>query len=535
MLYQFIKINFHKQSLELMMLILFQYCTLTASNQGFVSSMASAAGAGLNMGHGRGIGHGRGTRHFHSSNLDGSTLPWRARIRNYQRSTTEQGCDLNVIALSDSNGKPLTKDVEGLSPSKTLYHLGWYTGLEMVQYCHVENPFDPQSGGAGNDNVPQATDAMCREQNALQGRITQPTNLPIKDVNRHFISCMDSRVGYAAIAAPGGDMGQFILGLGAAEYIIGYPFTPDDVLHFFQQYIQTMGGNGDDVGFDQQGINHYTGHHNSPEGKGYFNMCTDTASHTAWFAASKIEGQSLLMQKWNPLDTTGRRRLLKTCADPEHVGDTLLKAMVASENGEKEWGVRKEIAQATIRAFFAVWFDPFNSSREHLLLPVLAGEQKPSAVVNVESPEMCHPLTPLVVQKIHSVTPTPGKDLLTLGGEKDGGSESALLEQNMKIKKLKRSSSSSMIKNQLSESEAVVDDRTNVGVDPIGDGTQILVHHYLAAQNYRRTLSQFFSGIFGLDQDKLLGRMEMLAKRAAKKIKSQVAAGKPHYTASFLR
>ena len=85
MLYQFIKINFHKQSLELMMLILFQYCTLTASNQGFVSSMASAAGAGLNMGHGRGIGHGRGTRHFHSSNLDGSTLPWRARIRNYQR------------------------------------------------------------------------------------------------------------------------------------------------------------------------------------------------------------------------------------------------------------------------------------------------------------------------------------------------------------------------------------------------------------------------------------------------------------------
>ena len=42
-------------------------------------------------------------------------------------------------------------------------------------------------------------------------------------------------------------------------------------------------------------------------------------------------------------------------------------------------------------------------------------------------------------------------------------------------------------------------------------------------------------GMFGLEKDKLLGRMEMLAKRAAKKIKKQVAPGKPHYTASFLR
>ena len=71
------------------------------------------------------------------------------------------------------------------------------------------------------------------------------------------------------------------------------------------------------------------------------------------------------MQKWNPLDTVGRRRLLQECASPEHVGDTLLKAFVTSENGVEEWGVRREIAQATIRAFFSVWFDPFNSAREY--------------------------------------------------------------------------------------------------------------------------------------------------------------------------
>ena len=45
----------------------------------------------------------------------------------------------------------------------------------------------------------------------------------------------------------------------------------------------------------------------------------------------------------------------------------------------------------------------------------------------------------------------------------------------------------------------------------------------------------WYLGMFGLEKDKLLGRMEMLAKRAAKKIKNKVAPGKPHYTASFLR
>ena len=90
-------------------------------------------------------------------------------------------------------------------------------------------------------------------------------------------------------------------------------------------------------------------------------------------------------------------------------------------------------------------------------------------------------------------------------------------------------------KEEVSSSEAGVDERTNVGVDPIGDGGQILVHHYLAAVMYRREMCQFLSEIFGLEFNKLLGRMEMLAKRAAKKIKNQIAAGKPHYTASFLR
>ena len=113
------------------------------------------------------------------------------------------------------------------------------------------------------------------------------------------------------------------------------------------------------------------------------------------------------------------------------------------------------------------------------MLPILAGDQKPSAVVNIESPEMCHPLTPLVVPKVHTVTPTAGSELFKSGGESDGGAESG---------------ESLFLQEGVSGSEGGIDERTNVGKDSIGDGAQILVHHYLAASMYRREMADFLSG-----------------------------------------
>ena len=71
--------------------------------------------------------------------------------------------------------------------------------------------------------------------------------------------------------------------------------------------------------------------------------------------------------------------------------------------------------------------------------------------------------------------------------------------------------------------------------DPIGDGSQILAHHYVAAAMYRGQLADFLSNMFGLDRDVLLAKMNHLANKGAKKIVDKVAAGKPTYAASFLR
>ena len=496
--------------------------------QGFagsaLSAAASSAGASLNMGGGRGVGVGRYRRR--RADKDGFMPPvgpggeaphWRSQRSDMILTTTQQGCNINVISLKPQNA---FKE-DGLSPSKALYHLGWYTGLEMVQWCHVENALGPADEG----RLPPATDPNCRENEALQGRLTLPSNLPLKNVDAHFLTCMDSRVGWAGISAPGGDMGQFILGLGAAEYIIGYPFSPDDVLHFFLQYVSQMGGPAPDW-------RHNAGHDNNPTGKGYFAMCTDEAAHEAWFKAAKVDGPSILTQRWNPLDTVGRRNLLKKAALPEHIGDVFLRSLVEAES-EKEYGVRKEIAAAAIRAYYAVWFDPFNSLRSHLLYPILGGEQKPSAVINIESPESCHPLSPLVVQKIHSSTPTAGSELLKIGGEKDGSEAgSAFLELQSQSKAAARATS---LRANVRAAATGDGDTGGEAGDKAGDGSQVLVHHYLAAANYRATLADFFSDIFGLDRDRLLAKMNRLGNDAAAKLVAKVASGKPQYAAAFLK
>lgn len=492
-----------------------------------MGTAAGAAGAALNLGGGRGVGAGRFRRSRVGAGGPGAPH-WRAQVAANRLTTTQQGCNLNVVSLKPQN--PFKED--GLSPSKTLYHLGWYTGLEMVQWCHVENALGPADEG----RLPPATDPNCRENEALQGRLTVPSNLPLKNVNAHYLSCMDSRVGWAGIAAPGGDMGQFILGLGAAEYIIGYPFSPDDVLHFFLQYLSQMGGPESASEKDE------AGHNDNPTGKGYFAMCTDEAAHVAWFKAAKVDGPSLLTQRWNPLDTVGRRNLLKKSAVPEHVGDVFLRSLVEAET-QTEFGVRKEIAEAAIRAYYSVWFDPFNALRSHLLYPILGGEQKPAAVVNIESPESCHPLSPLVVQKVHSSTPTAGGELLKMGGEKDGSEAGAgflEIDASSRVRaakagvKKKSEATAGLRANARAGARGDGDAGAEAG-DAVGDGAQVLVHHYLAAASYRASLATFFSGIFGLDRDRLLAKMNRLGNAAATKLIAKVAAGKPQYAAAFLK
>ena len=430
-------------------------------------------------------GRGRGAgRHFGSKSAP-AEMP--------HPGTTQQGCDVNVLSIAKQGG------AGGLSWAKTLYHVGWFTGLENVEMCgrgnrgslgggtdgEIDSTMSPDGLGGG------APDPICRKKGNLQGRITLPTNLPIKDVNRHYLSCMDSRSAYAVQGSPGGDLAEFIIVLDAIEKIIEgqetiqqrdrtkrgmgvardkgtltvngvrskfgfnmgsetlgadqviasngklsnsgpvdqFTHTPDDVSYLLRRFLMEM-GEGRNAGGAQQrpdqglgeqnqkGVNQ-KGHYMHPYGKPYFYMHTDVDTKDKWFAAARVP------EPWNPLDDKGRRRILQQSAKPEHVGCTHLKYMIQEA---AKYKIRAKLVESAIQAFMAIFFDPFDPLRQHLLFPVLNGaKQKPAAVINVESPEGCHPLTPLVVPRIHTVHPdgagsiltTPSEGGIAAGGEGD--------------------------------------------------------------------------------------------------------------------
>jgi hypothetical protein len=58
-----------------------------------------------------------------------------------------------------------------------------------------------------------------REDDGVQVQLFRPSNIQFADTTLHFFSCVDSRSKYALIGAPGGDMGEFIIGLCALEQV----------------------------------------------------------------------------------------------------------------------------------------------------------------------------------------------------------------------------------------------------------------------------------------------------------------------------
>ena len=89
----------------------------------------------------------------------------------------------------------LTTPGGGPSPKDIAVHLARYTGIWDM---HIATQA-VSSGGVA------------------QGQLYAPSRLPFVAVGKHFFADVDGRIDFAAMGTPGGDMGEFILGLCALE------------------------------------------------------------------------------------------------------------------------------------------------------------------------------------------------------------------------------------------------------------------------------------------------------------------------------
>jgi hypothetical protein len=105
----------------------------------------------------------------------------------------------------------------GASAASALKHLTRYTELEGVQ-----------------DDGERA-----------RGWLKHSLKMEKVDVRRHFWSCVDARSTYAVLGTPGGDFGEWLLAMAAAEKLNpAHKFTMEEVNSLFQEFLYRMEGIG---------------------------------------------------------------------------------------------------------------------------------------------------------------------------------------------------------------------------------------------------------------------------------------------------
>lgn len=180
-------------------------------------------------------------------------------------------------------------------------------------------------------------------------------------------ACVDGRDDSSVVGTPGGDAGEFMLGLGAVERVLGRPLTRAVVTKLLRRRLDTFGR---------------------------FYMHTDIAAGNRFIAA--LRGDSRLTQaigttyealewrKWlsePPLEA--RPPLLEHFTDPQHMGCGHLRLML--QNPE-QYEIRSALVVDFLRAFFSTrWAGA--PEMENVVLP---GGHQEGAVVNVRVEGQLH-------------------------------------------------------------------------------------------------------------------------------------------------
>eukprot|EP00753_Platysulcus_tardus_P021317 PLAT8819.1.p1 GENE.PLAT8819.1~~PLAT8819.1.p1 ORF type:complete len:440 (+),score=213.43 PLAT8819.1:22-1341(+) len=392
------------------------------------------------------------------------------------------------------------KEGDGLSAKDAVFHAGWFAGINNPQLCH--NPTH------SDDQLPPPP-GNCREWGSAQAQLMRPQNVVVKNVGTHYLSCTDSRAEYAVLGTPGGDLGEFILGLAAVEEALHHPLPPDGVLSVLNNYLSAMSG----------------------WGKSYFYMHTDGEAENAWYQAASV------VRPWNPLDADGRLRLVKASSVPDHIGCSHLRALV--EEGD-DYGVRPSLAASAIEAFVNVYFDIFSPHRQHLMFVTLHGDAQPDAVFNVYSSEVCKDYAAVVVPRIHSASPSsperppppPEPGLLLQLAERS----SARLRGTAAA----QATAGSRQDDDGDEVQTVAAAKSTYSTDEKEEddpnvGSSVMVNHYVAAMHARSQLAAFLASQFDLNGQLLAAKMNRIAKQQWPAVVARDAEGKPQYVVSYFK
>lgn len=173
-------------------------------------------------------------------------------------------------------------------------------------------------------------------------------------------SCIDGREDNAIIGTPGGDAGELMLGLAAAELVIGRTLSQKHLNTVFRAFSDNFGGIY--LHTDNHALGRLANHLNSDP----------------MFSPFLVKLNSLDM--WRNFlhfpPTHLRAKLLDYLLEPNHIGCGHLKLALTHADA---YGVRQEVVAGIFRAFFEEYW----RGASNLNWVILGGEHTEGAVVNV--------------------------------------------------------------------------------------------------------------------------------------------------------
>jgi rhodanese-related sulfurtransferase len=196
------------------------------------------------------------------------------------------------------------------------------------------------------------------------------------------VSCVDGRDDSGLIGTPGGDAGEFLLGLAALEQLTGKPLSEGLIKTLLARRIDTFG-------------DFYL--HTDAHAADLANLAVGRDAQGA-LATAQLRTRGQWRKFWAEPPDELHPLLLQIASDPAHIGCGHLRHALLNP---REYGVRTELAQSLIRTFFRTrWTD----SADCEYVP-LDGAHSEAAVLNIrlEDDVKAFSMIPLVTPAVGQV------------------------------------------------------------------------------------------------------------------------------------
>jgi len=293
-----------------------------------------------------------------------------------------------VISRGSERAVEATRALEALGFKRVAAMLGGIVAWRDLGYATIREQGILEREGVLRDlkSKVQNSGARYLTKNDVEQHVGDPLTvrwikLAALLVHSH-VSCVDGRDDSGLIGTPGGDAGEFLLALSALEHLTGKPLREDQLKTLLSRRIDVFGD------FYLHTDTHAADHANAAV----------QADPRARAATANLASPSDWRNFWGRPPVELHHTLLGIASDPQHIGCGHIKNALL--NGE-EYGVRKELSQALLRAFFRTrWADD-----AHTDYVPLGGSHGEAAVLNIrlEMDVKSFSMIPLVSPSVGSV------------------------------------------------------------------------------------------------------------------------------------